>query len=367
MFQVLVEHSFNFLSAEYLDLFNRSRATAFQHPLWLHHLYTMLLNLGSDEPLVVTVRSQADGRLLLVLPLVRRRVGLMTVVEFADLGVSDYAEPVSEQAEFARILHDDEACFRIRDALAPFDFLRIKKLRNEHLPLERLLQCSAPVRMDMCAYGVELRPTFAHWRSTCLNRSFQKELDKKKRQLARKGNLRFECVRDSDSIRAVFESMRRYRQPRFQGRSKGEGDLLQRPTFFDFYLAIALEGRDGFARTYAMWLDDAPIAATLGLAHAGHLLVILGGFDLERFKNQSIGALLFEEVAKDCIERSDRVLDFTIGDEPYKRLYGAAASDMWTISSAGSRLGSVGGFMVDRVPWMKDMAKKLLRRGPVRA
>ena len=28
---------------------------------------------------------------------------------------------------------------------------------------------------------------------------------------------------------------------------------------------------------------------------------------------------MFEQVAKDCIERGDRMLDFTIGDEPYKR------------------------------------------------
>ena len=63
---------------------------------------------------------------------------------------------------------------------------------------------------------------------------------------------------------------------------------------------------------------------------------------------------MFEEVANDCIGRSDVVLDFTIGDEPYKQLYGAEASTMWTISAAGSSIGSISGFMVDRLPWIKD-------------
>jgi len=52
----------------------------------------------------------------------------------------------------------------------------------------------------------------------------------------------------------------------------------------------------------------------------------MGAFDIEGFKSQSVGALMFEQVAKDCIARGDRVLDFTIGDEPYKKHFGAQPS-----------------------------------------
>ena len=156
MFQVLVEHAFNFLSLEYVDLFNRARATAFQHPLWLQHLYAMLLNPGTDEPLVVTVRTKADGRLLLVLPLVRRRLGLMRVVEFADLGVSDYAEPVCDEETLSRILADDEACARIQDALAPYTKLSLQPFNataNLRRHFKRLEQWQGVLPRQMSKHG----------------------------------------------------------------------------------------------------------------------------------------------------------------------------------------------------------------------
>ena len=86
----------------------------------------------------------------------------------------------------------------------------------------------------------------------------------------------------------------------------------------------AIRGADaGLSRTYTLFLDGRPIAGVFGLIHKGQFLVILGGFDLAGYKKQSIGALVFEEIARDCIERGEITLDFTIGDEPYKRLFGA--------------------------------------------
>jgi hypothetical protein len=43
VFDVNVENAFDSLSREYADLFGGSCATAFQHPLWLHRLYAMLV------------------------------------------------------------------------------------------------------------------------------------------------------------------------------------------------------------------------------------------------------------------------------------------------------------------------------------
>ena len=88
MFDVAVDPLFNFLSGEYAELFACSRATAFQHPKWLDAIYRKLLP-PKAAPLIITVRR--EGRLAMVLPLVRRRYGALRAIEFADFGVSDYA------------------------------------------------------------------------------------------------------------------------------------------------------------------------------------------------------------------------------------------------------------------------------------
>jgi len=51
-----------------------------------------------------------------------------------------------------------------------------------------------------------------------------------------------------------------YRGKRFDG-SDGPADLLQSPSYFEFYMAVAAEGSGGFARTYTFWMDDRAIAA----------------------------------------------------------------------------------------------------------
>src|SRR4051812_13675749 len=70
---VTIDNQFDFQSGEYEDLFRRSNATAFQHPDWLSALYRQLVPQLKIEPLVVTIRAAPQGRLLMVLPLIRRR------------------------------------------------------------------------------------------------------------------------------------------------------------------------------------------------------------------------------------------------------------------------------------------------------
>jgi CelD/BcsL family acetyltransferase involved in cellulose biosynthesis len=291
---------------------------------------------------------------------VRRRYGTLRTIEFADFGVSDYASAVASDAAAQAIAADRAACARIKAALKPYDVLRIQKLREDAFPIERLVGAPERVAMPMSTYAVPLTADFAGWRKEKISASYRKELDKKLRQLNRKGALSFSSVSDPDIIRATLEKMREYRGPRF-----GDGDLLQNPAYFDFYFDVASEGRESLARIYSMTLDGSPIAGVMGLAHNGRLLVILGGFDLNNHKNQSIGSLTFEMVAQHCIEMGDTVLDFTIGDEPYKTLFGAEAEPVYQISRSGSVMGSIAGIAVEQLPWLKNAAKRFLHLKPV--
>jgi len=357
MFEVTVEDSFDFRSKEYAELFASSAATAFQHPIWLALLYEKIVGHGAATPLIIVVRT--GGRLAMVLPLVRRRYTLLKVVEFADMRVSDYISPVADEETFSRIVADGRAVAAIRKHLKPYDLLRIGKLADSSLAIERLFGIDKRESMGMSAYSSTLEPTFAAWREHQLDNSYRKELDKKSRQLGRMGQARFECSDSLDAIRTTFDALKLYRGKRFDG-SDGPADLLQSPSYFEFYMAVAAEGCGGFARTYTFWMDDRAIAGALGLAHRGSLLVILGGFDEAGYRKQSIGSLMFEQIARDCIERGDHSLDFTIGDEPYKITFGGRPSPMWQIFSAGSPLGYAAHMTVEKLPAAKALARRLV-------
>ena len=320
-------------------------------------LYARLLAHNAAAPLIVVVRNADDGSLAMVLPLVRRRYALLRVVEFADLRVSDYVSPVAEPAVFARIVADAAATSAIRRAIKPYDLLRISKIRDHALPIEKLLNIKERTIMSMGSYATPLDGTFEEWRENRLGRSYRKELDKKLRQLHRRGNVQFDCATDPMAIDEAFEAMKAFRRIRFEDR--GGGELLQIAPYFAFYRAVAGNAEAPLARIYAMRMDGRPIAVALGLAQNGAFLVIMTGFDHAGFKNQSIGSLTFEQVARDCIERGETLLDFTIGDEPYKLIFGSTRRPMWQVARAGSPLGFAARIAIDNLPVVKAMARRL--------
>jgi CelD/BcsL family acetyltransferase involved in cellulose biosynthesis len=356
-FDVRIENAFDFLSDEYAALFKDAAATAFQHPLWLHGLYGKLVPRVGSKPLIVVVRNRTSGTLAMVLPLLRLRRGPIRTVEFADLRVSDYLAPVCTAKAFSDLLQDENACLRLRRLVKPFDLLRMPKLPDGRIPLENLLAAPRRVAMDTNAYSTVLFAPFEQWRANALERSYQKELAKKWRQLQKKGAVSFCCCEDAASVAEAMELMKKLRGPRFH--AQGDGDLLQRPEYFEFYSDIAARGLNSFVRLYVMKMDGEVIAAVLGLHHGDSLLVIMSAFDIAGYKNQSLGALTFERVARDCIERGDRILDFTIGDESYKRLFGAQPSPMWSVTQAGSVAGSVALLALKQAPWIKLAAKRM--------
>jgi CelD/BcsL family acetyltransferase involved in cellulose biosynthesis len=357
VFDVHIDNAFDFLSEEYIALFGGSAATAFQHPLWLDGIYARLAPAAGAKRLVIVLRYRVTGALAMVLPLLRVRRGPIWTVEFADLRVSDYfAVPCSAKA-FSEVLGDERACLEVRRLIKPFDLLRIPKLPGARTAIDSLLGTLPCVTMETNAYSVVLQAPFEQWRASALDRSYQKELAKKSRQLQRKGTLQFSCCEDGPAIVSALEVMKGYRGPRFQ--SRGDGDLLQRPEYFDFYSNVAVRGAGSFARLYALRMDDRVIATVLGLCHKDSFLIIMSAFDVEGFKGQSLGALTFELVAKDCIERGDQILDFTIGDEPYKKLFGAQPSPMWTVTQTGSAVGTLAEFALKQAPWVKAAAKRM--------
>ena len=62
--------------------------TAFQIPVWLTAWYATI-GASIGEPMLVTVTESDSGELAAILPLVQRRHRGLTIVEFADGGVSD--------------------------------------------------------------------------------------------------------------------------------------------------------------------------------------------------------------------------------------------------------------------------------------
>jgi CelD/BcsL family acetyltransferase involved in cellulose biosynthesis len=359
VFEIALDRAFDFLSEEYRSLFESAQATPFQHPLWLDRLYRGLAPSLGGEPLIVTVRNDRTGRLEMVLPLIRRRHKGLRLVEFADLQVSDYACAVSTEAAFTALAEDSRTSRRLHELLRPYDLIRIKKAPDGTPPLERLFRSARRRSMDLRAYSVPLSDSFTAWQAAAMPGPYVSQLRRKRRKLERMGAVAYELVRAPAQIEEALSRIRAWRGARFAG------DVLQDERYFAFYREIATAGADsGFSRTYALTLDGEIIAAVWGLQDRGAFLLLISGFDQERYASRSVGALAVEDLAKARMAERDQRLDFTIGDEPYKQLFGARPSPLWAITAAGTPLGVVADALASRRPSSMRLAARA-RSSPI--
>ena len=360
MLEVRSARSFDFGSREYRDLFSRSNVTPFQHPIWLDRVYARLAPSAKMEPVVATVRVRSTGRLVAVLPLMRLRQYGLTVLTFADPKVSDYVEPIFDP-EIISTADCKALAKSIREALPRFDLWRISKLRADSRCSSALLAAEARTSpMSMGSHAVNLYQPVDNWREENIDRTTLNAIDLNCRRLRRKGKVELRVIRTSEDIHDAFAAMRGYREPRFR-RREGE-DLLQNPAYFEFYREVATVGVESLSRTYVLTFDGRPIGVCFGLAYRTQFLNLLTGFDGTNFKNYSIGLLLIDGMLRDCIERGERLYDFTVGDEAYKEKFGTLKKPLLEGWVPGSLAGSIALAAKTKLPGVTRFARVALTR-----
>jgi CelD/BcsL family acetyltransferase involved in cellulose biosynthesis len=360
---VVVEPDFNFLSDDYRSLHRRSRTTAFQAPHWLQALYRDVVPAMQAEAFVITVREAVSGRLMLVLPLARSRRSWLRFIEFADFGLCDYLRAVYDPADAPILLGDATLHKRIAAHLPPCDVISLTKLTAGDLVLEGLFPRARRARMRVSAYPVKIGTDWAAWRSATLDCGFSRDLDIKRRRLAKKGWPSMVVVRDHGEIVQVFDALRNFRAERF--RERGVRDVLDDDAVFSFYRRIAAQGaHDGSARTFCLYLSGVPVAVMFGLVHRGTFSLLLVGFDLARYRRLSLGLLAIEDTLRASIETGDTTYDFTIGDYPYKVQFGAESVPLHEWHTERTVRGYLAVVGIDVVREVKRRLKPIVKRRP---
>lgn len=357
-YKVAATTHFDFLDSEYLRLFSLCDVSCFQHPAWLQGLYSRLAPACDVEPLIITVHDAA-GHLILLLPLVSKQILGTRVIEYADLGVTDNASPICTSETFFHLSTNDTVKQHLANAIGTFDVLRIRHLVQNGMSVGSLLPDADVEPMPFSSNSLTLDTTFDAWHQTVLDKKLRKKISKRRKSLSQQGALDTHVLQDADEITTAFYNMRRFRQPRF---AESGGDLLQHDDYFSFYLDMAIQGsQDGFARTCCLSLDGQNIAVLFGLKHRGKFLYLLLGVDIENYGRYSPGFLILEDAIRISSLCGERIFDFTVGDEPFKQLYGAQPSEVNVLWATGSIRGRAARYMTENFGWFKPRVRHLLR------
>ena len=298
------------------DSFQR---TPFQRSAFLRAFYRNLPD--GCTPLVVSVR-QSD-RLAMVFPLIRRETQMLSYIEPADLGLSDYVAPIvadwfePSPPEMADIWNG------LRRYLPPADILSLKKIpamltRSRINPLTLL---PGTVEMGTSSKQLDLSNTdgATHFRRSGL----YKEGMKKFRKLKQLGSVEFRMAGTREEAQKLFDVLIEQRTVRFQ--ALGRPDPLLQANVGTFYRELAVEGvPSGQVMFGGLYLDGDCIATDLGLVegttHHGLLTAMAVG-DIERL---SPGTVNFMLMLDETVARGLRRYDIGVGEFFYKsRLKGS--------------------------------------------
>ena len=217
----------------------------FQDVRWLSRWYAAFAGAGLARPLIAIVCRAGAGSVLrpedvaMLLPLVRRRRYGLPIVDFADLGVTDYNLPLFGPACPQK---DDEiaAIYRLlARALSPFAAFRLGKMpvltSDGPNPLSRL-PGAAPCAL--ISYQIDLPALREDFLRVTLSKKKRAELRRITNGLEALGSVRFALARDEAARRRIFEVILRSQRRRIP--AKGERYRLEDDGYRQFYEMLAL-------------------------------------------------------------------------------------------------------------------------------
>ncbi len=310
-------------------------ALAFQGENWLSAWYEELSRDGEIEPLPVTV-VDCRGLDVLALPLVRRRVGALTCIEFADLGLTDYNAPIigagGARVDPANLLG------ALRAELPGADILRLTKMPASVGGVKNPLAAMAGARRSRLNGNILRVPAIWDDWHHGLERTFRKELERSWRVFERRDGV-FRRVVDPADARRVFADLKRLQRARID--DLGLDYALDEPRNEAFYDSLVDGGlMSGAIALTTLEARGETVAALLGIAADDHYSMVRLAAAGGEWKNCSPGRLMIERTMNALHADGFRTFDFTIGDYAYKRRLGAIAEPLHDVEAALSWRGA---------------------------
>ncbi|MFV0282123.1 MAG: GNAT family N-acetyltransferase, partial [Rhodoblastus sp.] len=214
-FDIDVADDFAAVRDDWALLEAQGECTPFQMRAWLEPWYAILAPHFGAAPLFVRVRDAASGAPLMLLPLARRREGGLVVVEFADLGVSDYHAPLLASHAPALYAHESLLWAQIEAALRPADILRFEKAPPFVGAARNPLFDRARRHMNFCAWELRLGAGRAVFEENLPDQAFRRELARKNRRIGGRGRVCFREETDGARLARAFEILCAQRAARF--------------------------------------------------------------------------------------------------------------------------------------------------------
>jgi len=327
--------------------------TAFQHAYWLGAWYEAFHDVA---PLIALISDAATGSDIAMVPMISHVRRGIRIVEFADLGVSDNNAPILALDAALDAAATDTVNKALVDALRAlpdrFDLLRLKKMPahvgGKPNPLASLGRIgSSSLNGNLVLMGDAYEDYQASIKRMQMPRCW--------RVFNRHAGARFEIATDVARARELLDVMDVQQQARM--RKLGSRFVLNDDAHARFYREVARQGvAEGYAVISALVCDEAVVATTLGVRLGATYFLLRISHAGDSWSRCSPGLLVTERTMAALHAEGVRRFDLSIGNQDYKRRFGAEPVPLTDVSIALSWRGAP-------YAW-RDHAAQALRRYP---
>jgi len=303
--------------------------TPFQSPDWLRTWLDVLGPSAAVTPLLITVRDTLRGEIAMLLPLVARKLCGVTLVEFADLSVSDYNMPLLGPAAPTT---PEAAAAAFEAALETLPEADVVRLCNLPLaaggrvnPLAMLAATPSAAVRNVAA----LPPTWDDYLAT-RPRKFRKALRQHHRALEAMGGVQCRMITDPGAAAAqVFHKLDEFQRMRIE--ALGRRYVLDRPAYAQFYREVFCRGG---AMLSVMEAGDRIVAVAYSLVHRRTCTTVRLAHAGAEWSRGSPGIVLASELIRWLIDNGVEQFDLGAGGYDYKTRLGCEPQPLLALEKA---------------------------------
>lgn len=373
--QLSVSHSLGDLEAVWRKMEASADLTPFQSFDWVSTWQTHIGEAAGVVPAIIVGGPPAQP--LFIVPLAIHRRGPFRELAFLGSDLNDYNAPILA-AGFSRIAADSFPALwrRIIRLLQDAPKTRHHLTRLTKMPARVGGQLNPLMTLGTAlhpsgAYSTVLRDEWSAYYKARRNGKAQRQDRLKRKHLAAEGALRLVTATAAADIDAIVKRLIAQKERSLA--AMGAANLFAPPGRRAFYEALArIPPATLRPHVSALQVGDMLAATNLGLRFRGTYYYVLASYDDGPLARFGPGTIQLQELLAYATDARDRVFDFTIGDERYKREWCEIETALYDHVSAGTIAGhfAVAGASLIRAgkraikqsDWLWPLAQKLRAR-----
>ncbi len=368
----------NALSWKRIDTFSEAQETwkhletvsnhsPFQKFEWLQSFYSTF-GAGDETKLAIMVGENDDGAPVALFPLcIRKRWGIRTL-EWIGQSLNDYNTPIiasqvhdsGTQLSNAQVWNDIVACIGDVDVIS---LLRQPcGLAGQQNPFSHF---NSDVEASS-AHALKLGDDWPSFAKSTFSKSTLRRLKEKSRKLAKQGQISYTRHTAQEDRAQTMSLILEWKCRQLE--ATGARNAFEDRRSFEFLRRAADSCRDGL-EIITLDLDGIPIAGVVTLTACNGPLIYVMSYDQGPFSRSSPGMILLHHVIETAINDNQEILDFSVGDEPYKVALCNSKTEMrQTIKGCSSKGKIVANFLQARLHLKRkikqsDRLMDILQRG----